>query len=62
MIPSVYILTPTTDEARAWFDESVQAEPWQRFGRGITVEHRYVQDILVGLEEAGLQGQVQVTS
>ena len=45
---SVYILTPQTDAARAWVDEHIP-EDAQWFGRGVAIEHRYVDAIVAGI-------------
>ena len=60
--PSVYLLMPKTDEAKAWLDENVQAESWQYLGKNLAVGHRYIQDICRGICEAGLQDQFDVTT
>jgi hypothetical protein len=51
---SVYLLTPHTEAARAWLEENVHAEPHQFFGQAIAVEHRYILDLVTGIQNDGL--------
>ena len=50
---SIYLLHPETDAANEWIDEKVQAGA-QRFGLALVVEHRYVVDIIEGMQADGL--------
>jgi hypothetical protein len=52
---SIHMLTPLTAAARAWVQKNVPTEPWQWQGASLAVEHGYIQDILDGMEAAGLQ-------
>lgn len=49
---TVFILCANNDEAKAWLDENVQDDA-QYFGRGIVVEHRYLDDLLEGIRGEG---------
>jgi len=51
---SLFVVVPFTEAGKDWLDENVgrDALTW---GRGIVVEPRYVEDILVGAEDAGLR-------
>lgn len=40
--------------ARAWVEEKVDAEPYMFLGDAVCVEHRYVDDIISGMLDAGL--------
>ena len=52
---TVYILTPCTTEAKEWLEEHVDLDNVQWFGRGIAVEHRYIEDIVEGARGDGLE-------
>lgn len=58
--PSVYVLVPLTDEAEAWLEEYCSEAQW--YSGGIVVEHRYIDDILLGIEEDGLKDEFELTS
>ena len=52
---TLYVLTPANDDARAWLDEHVDADPdniiWCG---GQPVGHRYIVDIVRGILDDGL--------
>jgi len=50
---SLYILTPCTDAARDWVSEHI-GDDAQTWGGGIAVEHRYIGDIVDGIQNDGL--------
>lgn len=50
---TLYILKPNTDEAKTWIDAHIP-EDAQRWGGGVAVEHRYINDIVVGIQSDGL--------
>jgi len=50
---SVYLLLPCSDAAQAWADEHLP-EDAQHLGRAIAVEHRYISDIVAGIQADGL--------
>lgn len=50
---SVCILVPTTADAAAWVDEHISDEAMQ-WGNGVVIEHRYVQDVCLGILDDGL--------
>ena len=50
---TIFLLIPHTDSANAWIEEHIP-EDAQRFGGGIVVEHRYIQDIVEGIQADGL--------
>ena len=54
-IRSIYLLIPWSEEARAWIEENVDYEGYQMVGQGIGVEHRYIKDLVRGMQECGLQ-------
>ena len=45
---SVVLLTPISEEARAWVAENVSLEPWQWVGDAFACEPRMVEDLLEG--------------
>ena len=49
---SLAVITPLTPEAREWTDEHVNVET--EWGAGFVVEHRYLNDIVIGLVKDGL--------
>lgn len=50
---SIVVLRPMNDEAREWIDFNVDPDA-QWFGRGVVIEHRYVNDIVEGIVSDGL--------
>lgn len=51
---SLALVTPVTAEARAWIEENVSDErTW--FGHALVCEHRYLEDLITGMEESGLR-------
>lgn len=51
---TILVLHPLNDAAREWIDEHLYTEQTQWWGGGIVIEHRYVEDILDGIDGAGL--------
>jgi hypothetical protein len=49
---TVYLVRPTTDEARDHLAENVQDDA-QWFGGALAVEHRYIAPLIDGLTSAG---------
>lgn len=52
---SIFLLTPHNDEVRAWIDDNVPSDA-QWFGNALVVEHRYVAELVRGLQGAGFGG------
>ena len=50
---SIFLLQPLTPEAQAWIDEFIP-EDAQYLGSAVSVEHRYIVDIVDGIKEEGL--------
>lgn len=50
---SVFLLQPETPAAHAWVEEHIP-EDALRLGNGIAVEHRYICDIVDGIQAEGL--------
>ncbi len=50
---SIFLLTPFTEAADAWAEEHLP-EDAQRLGPAIVVEHRYIGDIIAGIQGDGL--------
>ena len=54
---TIFILTGITDSCKAWIEEHVGNDETQAWGKdGIVVEHRYIQDIVNGLQAEGFVG------
>ncbi len=51
---TIFLLRPNTPAAQAWMDEHLQAEQYQMFGTAVAVEHRYIADIVEGIQADGL--------
>lgn len=52
---SIIVLTPDSDEARAWCEEHLPNDAPRWGAHGYAVEPRYVGDIVAGMEDAGLE-------
>lgn len=51
--PTVYFIDPLTEAAKEWIKENVVD---QNYDEGLlSVEHRYIEDIVEGMQEAGLR-------
>jgi hypothetical protein len=50
---SISTLVPKTPAAKAWVEKHIP-EDAQWFGHGVVIEHRYVNDIVEGLQADGL--------
>ena len=55
MPPTIYIITPKTNKAKAWVGQNVPLEDWQWMGDGFVVEHGYINDLVTGMVEADLR-------
>jgi hypothetical protein len=53
MPSTIYLLTPITPDAEAWIEEHLPDDA-QHFGPSIVVEHRYIDDIVAGMQADGL--------
>lgn len=49
---TVYVLTPQTKAAKQWVRDRIEDGVW--YGRGVAVEHRYIDPIVDGIRESGL--------
>ena len=50
---SVFLLRPVTPAADSWVNEHIP-EDAQYFGNAVVVEHRYIADIVQGIQNDGL--------
>jgi hypothetical protein len=50
---TIFLLCPLTDSAGAWVEEHPPDDALT-FGRGICVEHRYIADVVAGIQRDGL--------
>ena len=53
---SVYLITPLTRECEDWLKENV-SEDAMYLGHSLAVEHRYVEDLVEGMEQEGFKYQ-----
>jgi hypothetical protein len=53
---TLYVLRPITNEAKDWIKSYVNAPGYMKWGDAILVEHRFVDDIVGGMLNAGLKG------
>lgn len=51
---SIFVVVPFTEAGKDWLDENVGGDALT-WGRGVVVEPRYVEDILVGAVDEGLR-------
>jgi hypothetical protein len=49
---SIFLLTPHTPEAITWLKSHVSADS-QWFGDSLVVEHRYIEDLVLGIRSEG---------
>ena len=52
---SIIMVAPITEAARAWVDENLVLEGWQWLGAGFACEPRYLDTLVEGMTEAGLE-------
>ena len=53
---SIFILTGISEACREWIETHVGDDQSMTWGKGIVVEHRYIQDIIDGLQAEGFVG------
>ncbi len=53
-MPSVYLINPLTTECRDWLKDNV-SEDAMFLGLSLAVEHRYVENLVLGLNEYGFR-------
>jgi hypothetical protein len=51
---SMVVITPLSAQAREWITDNTESEPWQWYAGGLCVDHRYAQDIVLGMRDTGL--------
>jgi hypothetical protein len=49
---TVFLLLPVSDEAKAWLNQHTE-EDAPHLGHALAVEHRYLEDLIHGLVDAG---------
>ena len=49
----MYLVTPKSENARQWVDENVHLEPWQWLGDSFAVDHHFIEELELGMIEAG---------
>jgi hypothetical protein len=50
---SIYLVRPVSEAAETWIDDNVQDDA-QWFGHSLAVEHRYILDLIDGMQASGL--------
>jgi hypothetical protein len=50
---SIWTFTPLTLGAKQWIDDNVEDPMW--FGDSLVVEHRFVQELIEGLQLDGIE-------
>ncbi len=50
----MYLVTVKTKQAKQWIDENVGLEAWQWLGDSFAVGHHYIEDLELGMVDAGL--------
>lgn len=51
---TIYLVTPLTEAGREWISENVSDDAtW--FGGALAVEHRYITDLVAGMQGDGLE-------
>lgn len=55
---SVVMIEPVSHEAKDWVRENLDLEGWQWMGNAFAVEPRMVDNLVAGIEEAGLTVEV----
>ena len=52
---SIFLLIPQTDSARIWIDDHIGRDNgYQPYYPTVVVEHRYIADIVAGIQDDGL--------
>lgn len=51
---SIYMVEPVSETALTWVEENVGLESWQWMGDAFAVEHRYIENLVAGMQDAGL--------
>jgi hypothetical protein len=51
---SIFLLRPHTQSANDWIGEHIPDDA-QFFGNAVVVEHRYIADIVAGIQSDGLE-------
>ena len=52
---TISLVTPLNAAAREWIDENIHTESWQWIGGSVAVEPRCLENLIEGMQEAGLQ-------
>lgn len=52
---TIVLLHPLTDTGAKWISEHTDPDNRQFFGQALVVEHRYISDLLMGIEADGLR-------
>jgi len=50
-----YMVSPQSTAAREWVDTNVEVPDWSWMGGSFPVGHRYIEDLVEGMQDAGLR-------
>lgn len=50
---SIFLVEPLTPAAEEWLEDNVAGET-QHWGSALVVEHRYINDLVAGMQQSGL--------
>ena len=51
---TIFLFRPLSDSARTWIEENVMPEGFHPDWPTLVVEHRYVENLAAGMQDAGL--------
>jgi len=51
---TIFLLIPNSEAAQEWIEEHTP-DTAQYFGNAVVVEHRYIADIIEGIQQSGLE-------
>lgn len=52
---SIVMIAVETESARRWVETNVPLEPWQWMGNTFPCEPRYLEDLITGMRDDGLE-------
>jgi hypothetical protein len=58
----MYLVTVKTEKAKRWVDENVGLKSWQWLGDSFAVDHHCIEDLELGMVDAGLTTDDVVTA
>lgn len=49
----MYLVTPRSEQAKAWVNENAEIPSWAWLGCSFVVDHHMIEDLELGMREAG---------